>query len=80
MNSNSPYYNIKRKIIFDILDKFPDTSIRSLAKIVYAEAPQFFKTVEAARTHIRFYKSKLGAYHRKYCKITKYYKNEVQST
>jgi len=70
---NTPYSDIKQKIVFDILEKFPNTSIKALSRIVYAEASEFFNSSEHARTYIRFYKGKLGVRHRKTAKITKYY-------
>jgi hypothetical protein len=73
----SPYFSLKRQIIFDLLDKFPDASTRVLAKIAYRDNPAFFKDIEDARSIIRVYRGQSGNKLREEIKMKKYYKVEI---
>jgi len=75
MDRSTPYYQIRKKIIFDLLEKYPDTSTRGLSRIVARDFPEFFKDAEEARTHIRVYTGKSGGAMRERIKMRKYYKS-----
>ena len=78
--ANLSYAEIKRKIVFDALDKFPNTSNLGVARIIYKEGNLFFKDLDNARTMVRFYRGSMGKEHRETITIKKYLKNEVQPT
>jgi len=73
----SPYLDIKRKIVFDNLEKYPETATRALARIIYAEGPELFKDYEDARSWIRVYRGQRGPKLREQIKMKKYYKDEI---
>jgi len=68
------YLLLKRKIILDLLEKFPDVSSNTLAKIARRDNPKFFKDIEDARNVIRRYRGTKGKYTRETIKNQKYYK------
>ena len=70
----SEYHALKRKVILDLLEKYPDTSTRALARIVIRDHSVFFKDYEEARVHLRIYKGQSGEKLRKAVKMRKYYK------
>ena len=68
------YRTLKRKIIFDLLDEFPDAPSNTLAKIARRDNPKFFADSEDARGIIRRYRGKNGVHKRNTMKTQKYYK------
>ena len=68
------YLLLKRKIILDLLEKFPDIASKTLAKIARRDNPKFFKDIEDARNVIRRYRGTKGKYTRETIKNQKYYK------
>lgn len=75
MNCNTPYYELRRKIIFDHLEKFKDTSSRTIAKILVRDYPEYFEDIEMARGLIRVYRGSHGKDNREKIKSNQYYKN-----
>jgi hypothetical protein len=75
MMNPMPYRLKKREVIFAVLDKFPNHGNRTLAQKLYADNPEFFSSVESARTSIRMYRGALGDKHRTQVQNRKYYKN-----
>jgi hypothetical protein len=75
MEGRTPYWDLKRQCIFDLLDKFPDSPSRELARILYRDNPELFKDFEEARNRIRYYRGKCGKKLREIVKIRKYYKD-----
>lgn len=71
------YQQFKRKIVFDALEKFPDTPSKTLARMLYNDNPLLFADIEEARSFIRSYRGVAGKYKRRYTKVTKYYKDAV---
>ena len=67
------YKDIKRKITFGVLEKYPDAPSNALAKMIYKNNPEFFTDKEHARTYIRLYRGKLGKIHRDGMQMRKYY-------
>jgi len=68
------YTKIKRKILLDLLEKYPDTSTRGLSRMAVRDFPEFFKDAEEARANIRRYTGKSGKAMRERVKMRKYYK------
>ena len=76
MSQLTPFTTIRRKVICDYLDKFPNTSNRSLANIIYRDNPLMFTNSEQVRSIIRFYKGSWGVKARKILRFTKYYQHD----
>ena len=72
---NTPYFQLRRKILFDYLEQYPDTKNQTLARVIYKYHPEFFNNVEHARNMIRLYRGKKGETQKRILTITKYYKN-----
>lgn len=64
------------KIINPYLDKYPELSLRALAKLIYKENPLLFTNENAVRANIQYRKGSIGQQHRKYRKDDKYFKDE----
>lgn len=73
MNNHSPYNQLKRKILFDHLDKYPDAGSHTIARILNRDYPEIYHTREYARTMIRTYRGKRGDLLRGNVKNKKYY-------
>lgn len=58
------------------MEKYKDTSNRSLAKIMYRDYPEFFINTEYARSMIRLYKGKSGSTNKKRLRETKFITDE----
>lgn len=72
------FYTIRNKIVSETLDKYPDAGNHSIARILYRDYPEYFKSMEDARYVVRYRRGKTGSHHLKYLKDKKYVK--VQST
>jgi len=75
---NTPYAKLKRSIVLDHLEKFPDAGSRTIARILFRDFPKLFLSEEEARTPVRMYRGVNGKHHRNVVKMTKYYKNEIK--
>lgn len=64
----------RRKIVFEVFDKYPDLPIRTTANILINKYPGFFDDFESARRFIRHYRGKSGKKHRESCVIKKYFR------
>jgi predicted phosphodiesterase len=53
-----------RKLIHDLLAKFPDSSSRQIARMAYKDSPKLFTDVEAARCLVRYARGAMGKEHR----------------
>jgi hypothetical protein len=78
--ANGPFLELRRNTVLEYLEKYPDTSSRSLARMICRDNPGLFKDVEDARTRVRLYRGQLGNNLRSRTKIKKYFTYEVQST
>lgn len=47
--------SIKREVVLEYINKFPNSSKKSLANLIYKENPELFINAENARTIIRYY-------------------------
>lgn len=75
---NRPFEDARKKVIFECLDKYPDTSTRQIAKILMRDHGEFFYTYEDARGRIRYWRGVIGERNRKSVSTKKYFKNEIQ--
>ena len=71
------FQRIRREVVFDVLERFPDAGSMTLAKKIYKENPEIFKDLENARTLIRIYRGTHGNHNREYTKIKRYYGKPV---
>lgn len=65
---------MRREVIFDLLERFPDHKNLTLAKKLYKENPDMFTDLEHARKMIRFYRGASGQADRKKLTFRKYVK------
>lgn len=75
MNYRSPYFQLRRKILFEHLDKYKDASSHSIARILVRDYPEYFKDREMARGLVRIYRGVSGKYHRERVKSNQYFKD-----
>lgn len=68
-----PFDEIKRKILFEYLEKYPDLPSYSMAQAIYSKYPEYWTNAETVRGHIRRYRGKSGEHHRNKMKNQKYY-------
>lgn len=73
MNNHLPYHQLKRKILFEHLEKYPDAGSNTIARILNRDYPEIYHTIEYARTIIRTYRGKNGDLSRSTIKNKKYY-------
>lgn len=57
----------RQRIVRDYIAKYPDTQTLTLAKGLYKKYPEWFNTIETARSSIRFFRGNGGKYQRKNC-------------
>jgi len=72
---HKPYYKLRREILFDALEKFPDHGTLTIAKLIYSQNPEYFDSLEHTRNLIRMYRGSLGKEHRDKIVNKKYYRN-----
>ena len=53
-----------RKLVHDLLAKFPGSSSRQIARMAYKDSPKLFTDVEAARCLVRYARGAMGKGHR----------------
>ena len=70
----TPYQAMRRKLLFEVFDKFPDLSSRGISMILSRDYPEYFTSTENARDLVRLYRGKVGVKNRVYLTINKYYK------
>ena len=71
-----PYEQLRQKVLFEHLEKYPSISSRSMARILIRDYPQFFENLDHARDVVRIYRGSRGAASRKTTSIKKYFKPE----
>ena len=71
----SPYQQVRIKILFEHLEKYKDSPSHTLARILFRDHPDFFRSHEDARSAVRKYRGATGDNHRKLTRETKYYRN-----
>jgi hypothetical protein len=78
--NNHPFNEARRKIVFDVLERFPDHASLSLAKKIYSENPGLFNCCEHVRTMIRFYRGTNGNRARAGLKNRTYVRKSIPTT
>ena len=73
---NNDFYIIRRKLIVEMLDKYPNAPIMTISKIIYKFHSQMFLSLENVRTSVRYIKGSMGEHNREKSNYKKYYKNE----
>lgn len=75
------FQKIRQKVVFKILEKFPNLSTRGIAIILYRDNPELFKDLENCRSVVRTARGQNGKKARKHgIKNKKYFKplkNEI---
>lgn len=56
---------IKRQVILDAMEEFPNIPKRKLARIIYARNPDGYISIETLRSSIRYYTGNEGTKSRK---------------
>ncbi len=56
----------KASVVRGYVERFPNTTAHTLARIIYRENPSLFTNLESARTAVRYTTGSLGNEHRKY--------------
>ena len=72
---SAEYYNLRREVIFEALEKYPTHGNRTVANLLYEAHPEFFQGYEHARTIIRMYRGCQGKGQRKALTNKKYFRN-----
>ncbi len=68
------FAKIRRIKIFEVLDRFPDLPTRTIARVLFKEAPELFNNPEHARNIVRYLRGANGDKNRETLKIEKYVK------
>jgi hypothetical protein len=74
MAYNSPYYTIRRKILFDYLEDNKELPSRTIARMLVRDTPEIFPTINQTLSIIRMYRGIHGNGSRNKVKVTKFYK------
>ena len=72
----TPYQELRTKTVLGLLDKFPNTPSRTLARICYRDNPELYKDEDDVRLIIRRYRGSNGEKNRKKLKNKKYVRQE----
>ena len=73
------YRELRTKLVLGLLDKFPDTPSRTIARICYRDNPELFKDEDDVRRIIRYYRGASGVKNRQQLKNKKYVRYTKQS-
>jgi hypothetical protein len=76
----SPYFQLRRKIIIDVMNRFPDFGSRTLANKVFNETPEYFNDVEHVREMIRYYRGASGKKNLMALKNKDYVRKSISTT
>jgi hypothetical protein len=74
---NTAFHQLRRKILFEYLEKFPDAGSHTLARMLHRDQPLFFESHEKARTFVRIYRGLHGSQLRSDIQQKKYYRNAI---
>jgi len=72
----TPYSALRVKTVLGLLDKFPNTPSRTLARICYRDNPELYRDEDDVRVIIRYYRGSSGEKNRKSLKNRKYVRQE----
>jgi hypothetical protein len=73
----SEYSKIRRRVVLEYLEKYPQTPSRTIARIIVRDNPGLFSDLEDARGLIRMFRGQSGEGHRKSVRLTKHYTYEI---
>lgn len=71
--SSKEYKELRKKLLFEVLEKYRDTPSNTLARMLYNANPGLWMSIEGARGRIRVYRGQKGIEARRKMKTTKYY-------
>jgi hypothetical protein len=74
MKGLTDYLAIRRKVITDEMDKFPNIPNRTLARLLMRKYPTMFPREETTRSAVRYLRGASGDTHRNYLKDKTYAK------
>lgn len=72
-----PFENTRKKVLFEYLDKYMETSTRQLAKIIYRDHSELFVSYDDARDKVRYWRGAQGNINRNMISTKKYFKHEI---
>lgn len=68
----SDFKNIRNEKVNEVMNRFPDLPSRTLARVLFAEAPELFSSIDHARSIVRYLRGTNGDKNRKCVKNRKY--------
>lgn len=68
------FNEIRRKIVTDALDRFPDHGDRTIAAYIWSQHPELWNSYENVRNTVRRFRGHLGDIHRASLKNKSYVK------
>lgn len=72
----TPYQALRTKTVLGLLDKFPETPSRTIARICYRDNPELFRDEDDVRCIIRYYRGAMGVRNRQQLKDKKYVRKQ----
>jgi hypothetical protein len=66
MKGMSDFDIIRRKALVEVLHKYPDMKTRTMARLLHAQHPEMFPSVEGTRSLIRTVRDTKGNHHKQY--------------
>ena len=66
------YQIIKRQKALEVLERFKQYPTRTIARVLFTEAPELFISIDNARCYLRYYRGKHGDSNRKRLTIRDY--------
>ena len=66
------YQIIKRQKAVEVLERFKQYPTRTLARVLFTEAPELFISIDNARCYLRYYRGKHGEPNRRRLKMRDY--------
>ena len=74
MRYNTPFKDIIAEILDKYLNKYSDTPSRTLGRMLKRDYPELFKSIDAARSCVRYRRGKNGKFCLHYLRDKKYVK------
>ena len=71
------FNDIRRKVIFEAFDNFPDHGNKTIAKYLYNKYPEYWASEEVVRTRVRYYRGVLGKQQLSQLKSKKYVREQI---
>jgi hypothetical protein len=77
MKHDTPYQALRRRVVFETFDRFPNLATNTMARVLAKEHPEFFDSAERARDIVRYYRGLSGISNRHKLKNKKYAKEII---